>query len=507
MPGPSEDHDRTLTIATGLAAFLLILLGTLVEWRSLLNNDVGWLLHVAERVLAGDVLYRDVIEINPPLIVWLNLPLAWLTLQTHLPKVAVVRIAVLLVMLGSVTLVTLLVRFSRLLPRHRTVLLAVLVLVTFPFAYFGQREHLILALMLPWFLVAMCSMAGEKLPSWARTVTGLLLGIAISLKPHYILAWLLPLGYVAWVRRSTAVLRSSEQLAAAATIAGYAVSVLLVTPEYLELVRRMGAAYLQWLPETVRTMLLGNPGGIAAMGILLVYILARRGRPATDVLALGLVGFLIGVLLQKRGSDYHYYPAVGLGLILLGLTASQGPRARRLAGVGFGILAGTLLFIAGSQAFGSEAGEMGDYRELRRALSPVDTTTSLLSLSPRGGLPFELVNHAGAKWALRFPFPIVPALIYSRQLDAGAPIVYHPPAERPPLEQWFVNTVLDDAERLRPSIILIHIPSTSVDGRDLRMDFAAYFSVEPRFRELLTHYRYTGQAEGFRIYRRLPGGG
>ena len=282
---------------------------------------------------------------------------------------------------------------------------------------------------------------------------------------------------------------------------------LLVAPQYLDLIRLMGGEYRQWLPETVRVLLLVNPGGLAALAIILAYAFARTGRPATDVLALGLLGFLVGVLLQKRGNDYHYYPAVGTGIVLLGLTATQGLRGRRVAGVGFGIITGTLFVIACSLAFGPEAQERRDYRVFRHAVGPIDSTTSVLSLAPRGGLPFELVNHEGVKWASRFPFPIVPALVYSRALDGPAPIRYHADADRSPLEQWFVSCVLDDAERIRPTILLIYIPSTSVLARDLRMDFAAYFSSEPRFRALLDHYRFTGEKAGFRIYRRISSTG
>ena len=503
----SRRNRRYATLATVLAALVLILVGTRIEWRSLLSNDVGWLLYVAQQMLRGDILYRDIIEINPPLIVWLNLPIAWLAQITQLPKLVLLRLAVLCIMLASAALAGMLARHSRTLSTPRTLLLAVLVLITFPFSYFGQREHLIMAFMLPWFLVAMSRMEGGELPRWAPLLSGVFLGLALCLKPHYLLAWLLPLGLVAQTRRSLSIVWKPEQIAAAVTMAGYAGSIPLFAPEYLPLVRRLGGAYLQWLPVTAHTMLLGNPGGVAVIGILLVYAVARTGRSPLDVMALAVVGFLIGVLLQKRGNDYHYYPAVGSGLLLLGFSLGGPARTRRVAGVGFGVLAGTLFLIACSLAFGPEAEEVRGYREFRQAAGPVDATTSVLSLAPRGGLPFELVNHAGAKWALRFPFPIVPAMVYARELDRPAPVVYHTLAERTPLEQWFVSVVLDDAERIQPSLLLIHIPSTLPGSRDLRLDYVAYFSADPRFRALLTQYCYRGQAAGFWIYRRVANHG
>src|ERR1700739_4588515 len=43
-----------------------------VALRSPLKDDIAWLLYVARRWLAGRELYVDVVEVNPPLIIWLS---------------------------------------------------------------------------------------------------------------------------------------------------------------------------------------------------------------------------------------------------------------------------------------------------------------------------------------------------------------------------------------------------------------------------------------------------
>ena len=53
-----------------LLAVVAIVLFTML--RSPLKDDVAWLLYVARRWLAGRELYIDVVEINPPLIVWIS---------------------------------------------------------------------------------------------------------------------------------------------------------------------------------------------------------------------------------------------------------------------------------------------------------------------------------------------------------------------------------------------------------------------------------------------------
>src|SRR5579883_1005972 len=53
-----------LAVVTG--AIMFVVLG------SPLKDDIAWLLYVSRRWLAGRELYVDVVEVNPPLIVWIS---------------------------------------------------------------------------------------------------------------------------------------------------------------------------------------------------------------------------------------------------------------------------------------------------------------------------------------------------------------------------------------------------------------------------------------------------
>src|SRR5215204_4209490 len=55
-----------------------------------LDCDVSWLITVSEKLLAGQRLYVDVIEPNPPASVWLYLPAVWLADRLGLHAEAVV---------------------------------------------------------------------------------------------------------------------------------------------------------------------------------------------------------------------------------------------------------------------------------------------------------------------------------------------------------------------------------------------------------------------------------
>ena len=53
-------------------AAAMVLLAVVPELRSRTLPDTGWLLYAAARMLDGATLYVDLVEVNPPLIVWLN---------------------------------------------------------------------------------------------------------------------------------------------------------------------------------------------------------------------------------------------------------------------------------------------------------------------------------------------------------------------------------------------------------------------------------------------------
>jgi hypothetical protein len=70
---PISAAVRPLVTAASVAVLLsalAIVLFTLL--RSPLKDDIAWLLYVARRWLAGRELYVDVVEVNPPLIIWIS---------------------------------------------------------------------------------------------------------------------------------------------------------------------------------------------------------------------------------------------------------------------------------------------------------------------------------------------------------------------------------------------------------------------------------------------------
>ncbi|MEA2737376.1 MAG: hypothetical protein QOH05_683, partial [Acetobacteraceae bacterium] len=163
---PVRITPRLLVSAVSLFLFVSVLAVVLfIALRSPLKDDIAWLLYVARRWLAGRELYIDVVEVNPPLIVWISaIPLEiarWLDVGSQFVAMPVFVAAV----LGCAWWTAGLLRaqgglFADRLPVFAAIGSALLIL---PAADLGQREHLLVAAFLPYLALFARSLDGRSL--------------------------------------------------------------------------------------------------------------------------------------------------------------------------------------------------------------------------------------------------------------------------------------------------------------------------------------------------------
>src|SRR5664279_5865940 len=110
-----------------------------------LNTDVAWLLTVGERVLDGQRLYSDIVEINPPMAVLALLPGIALARALGVEPQYVIDAQMLLLAAASMLVTARILRLSSALDPVKWVSLgmwASSVLTIVPLFVFGQREHI-----------------------------------------------------------------------------------------------------------------------------------------------------------------------------------------------------------------------------------------------------------------------------------------------------------------------------------------------------------------------------
>jgi hypothetical protein len=504
-----------------LVAGGLFLLGFLSEIRGGLNGDTAWLLYVSGRVFEGSRLYVDVVEVNPPLIIWLGVPVVHLAHALGWSEIATCRGVLWVVIAGSIGLTAYLLRLA--LDRdddYRQIgflLGAVVVLVTIPGPYFGQREHLALALLLPWIISGGARVSGRNLGAALSVSVGALAAIGIALKPHYLVVAAGMVGFLyGMAPRGRRALLPETVLFGLVTV--YTATVLVAAPEYLALLTKLGGVYWDYLRRPLDIMLLHGLIPLTVVGSLLLWPLTRRltrYSVLADLLGISTLGLLGAVVLQHKGFWYHYYPALGTGLLalLLGLLGGASPAApwlrvtsRSLAALVALPCVALLLVIALARAGGSFARRpvAAGAREIGAFLRVHPPTGTIVVFSPWMEDSFPLVLETGVHWGSRYPFMWFMAALHRSDLKAGSSeIACHNPSTNPAVEHALVGSVSDDLRMHRPQYVFVRKPGT-VDL--LRLNLLACFLRDAAFRQEFAAYSPTRALEHFVVFERAATG-
>ncbi len=319
----------------------LVILAALVQQAfSSLCCDVSWLITVAERVLHGATLYRDIEEVNPPASVLLYVPAValarWLAISPELATVLLVTgLAVLSIAQAG--------RLLAVPPDRRGVLAAAaaVVLLVLPADLFAQREHVALIAGLPMLALLVARAQSRSVSRLDACMAGLGAGLMIVIKPHLALPLIAVSIWAAIRQRASARLVGPEWPALALTCAAYALIVWLAFPLYLD--RMLPLLRLVYLPgrDSWANLLRGPMVVVPAVSAMLTLWLARgRVTAPTTATLLASAGFVAAGLVQGKGYLNHGYPAVALSLLAIALELSRPGHARV-----FGALCGAILVL------------------------------------------------------------------------------------------------------------------------------------------------------------------
>ena len=162
---PAQSVVRPVVAVASLLLLLAVVAVVLFTMlRSPLKDDVAWLLYVARRWLAGRELYIDVVEINPPLIVWISaIPIQLASVLGIDAQYTAIPFFVAAVLGCAWWTASLLQGSGRLFDDRLPVFAAIgTVLLVVPAGDLGQREHLLVAAILPYLALFARSLDGER---------------------------------------------------------------------------------------------------------------------------------------------------------------------------------------------------------------------------------------------------------------------------------------------------------------------------------------------------------
>lgn len=503
---------------------LLALLSAATIGPAYLVHDDAWYLHMARVVLHGGTMYRDVVDTNPPLIVFLTLPPVWLAERLGLNTIATFKTYVFCAEFLSILACARLLRFAwgSASETTRNLLLAVIVFALVPFARtgeFGQREHLMMLLTLPYLLAAIGWAEGRVVGGAWALVIGAAGGLGFAMKPHYVLTWLAIEATLVFIARGRRSWRRREALASAAALVAYAVLVVVFVPQYLVLADKVRQVY-GGLNSSAALLFRLRDAQLWAAGLVVLGLvrLPRSTRTACVLLFVAWTAFLLAAVLQLKGWNYHLYPARACSLLFFvafvlavfeALPALGTVLRGGLRGIAVGVVAALLL-------------SSGRYLlEARRPVVETDLVTPLIDVvnnhAPRGTIAvlsmrtiiypaFPAVNYAGARWSMRHnSLWFLPGL-YEKELQAPDGIVrFRAPAAMSGLERGFYEDVIADLCAAPPDLLLFERADPRAPGGRRALDLPAYYSQDGRYERLTRGYEPLPALGPFNVLKRTAG--
>jgi uncharacterized membrane-anchored protein YitT (DUF2179 family) len=502
---PANLKHRPMVSAISLFLLLSVLAAVLfIALRSPLKDDIAWLLYVARRWMAGRELYVDVVEVNPPLIVWISaIPLeiaGWFDIDSQLVAMPVFIAAVLGCAWWTANLAQPLGGlFAERLPVFAAIGSALLIL---PAADLGQREHLLVAAFLPYLVLFARSLdprspEANRVSIVASVVAGVLAGLGCALKPRY--------GVVFGVLECLALMRGLRPwrtlpLTAGATLVAYAGLVAIVCPAYLRRAVPLALAlygatdvpFLTLLSDS--TMLLC--GEVVAIGLLW---LRRRSLPDyTMMLTLVVFAATSTVVCFVDGKNWYYHrlPAiVATVLALLLWTATELVQRRwrirwplLVAGLAVTVFCASSIRQLEPEAMDAVEPQKTAVDRLEQILRTEHART-YIAFSEWIALGFPVVNETGVTWASRFDSMwALKGEVWRARFDPAV-------AKEWPIARWVAHDFIAGC----PDIAV-------VDTRETTKYIKVLSAADPAFKRAWSRYRTIASFDGLVVYRRGRGG-
>lgn len=520
-------QESATTLVFAMLAGGFASLATLATAFVALGMNQDWLLYGASRMLAGAHIYGpEVMESNPPFILWLSAVPVAAAHFFHLPLHIAFRAFVLFLTVASLAWCAMLLRRLFTAKRHLFFWASAtgLFAATFCLAQMndaGEREHFFVLFALPYLCAAALRLSDRNLPRMEAFAAGLSAAVAVCCKPQHLLAIIAVELLLAIRGRS---LRSLSRPEFAAIVTGgvaYLASVQIFAPQYLHnVIPLLRQTYWAFGGVPLSRMLVQKRSLLLVILIVLCAAIVRLMRPrlqsANVQLALlaAATGSLSAYWIQETGFHYHLIPtSIFLGLATLLLLAdcltlrqSRSQAPAWLAHLAFAAMA-AVVFAGFQKPLLAHA--------QRAAAQRFDSQTQALLDSYPAGTPVYWMTPAPAFFPAAFEHNffyagrfmhlwLVPAIVRNERHEAGLHVRLTP-IQVAALTAEQNKDMVEDLEHLRPRLVAVekcydHAAETCEGMGDEYVNLLQWFSRDPAFAQAWSRYKFLESAGRFDFY-------
>ena len=455
----------------------------------LLNRDSAMYLQLADMLLEGGLPYLDIVEINPPMIWYLNLIPIGVARLFDLNVIATYKAFVALLTAVATLAARLLLVRARPRPGVWEVACfswACVATMYLGNAVFGQREHLFALIALPYLVLRWVRSTGGEVKGGFAAAVGTAAGVAVCMKPPYFLPLLL-VPEVFWLVRHRDWRRAwtPETIALTVAIALFGVHLFVFPAEvwkaffgrYLGLIASGYGAYDAAWPALFNRAEWWLSLSAPICAILLVVSLQGQTRLAglARVIAWVGVGGVLLFFLQRKGWAYHTVITRFQAILLVGVVGAtlqhnlgrltrhaqrwlSRPIGRAAFALGAGGLLLTVLGSAGPCVWHTDyrydVGVRGPLAAvIRHHSDPGDRVMFLHTEIPP---TYPMLTQMDRRPGTRFlPLVTIPFLFRGARPSSSSPLGFELDEDARKEENRFLTELRQDVEQGKPQLIFI----------------------------------------------------
>ena len=469
----------------------------------LISHDISWLLYLTKNYIGGEKLYVDLVEVNPPLIFWLMSPAVWGAKTLGLSLSFAYKIYVFLLSIISLLLCSRYLQRLKIEASGLVLCLLAFVMTLLPAWNFGQREHLMVILCLPYLFLIMARRDKILVPSWLMLISVFLAVLAFCIKPYFVIVPASLEIYLLFSVGLRGVFRRPDPYLLVAGALAYVGLIFTLTPEYLsEVVSYAREVYT--IGYNAEPLMVAKRAGamlmaMACFGLLIVVKPIKWMNAFIAVMLVAAIGSVASYGLQMKGWDYHKIPATtmifmaGVYICVVHFEFLQQQVYKKIAIIG--LMASMALM--GSTALTEMQNPNNHRRVWGEVIENYPGTDSFLIMSANVYQGFPLTTEENLIWASRFPcLWMLPGLQLKRRAISGTtPLLDE-------IDAYIKVSVAEDIERYKPELIIVDATKRKHHFADLNYDYIPDFLSQAEFAVQWKHYKKVDNLYGFDIYQR-----
>ena len=295
-----------------------------------INHDVAAILDVSARWVNGERLYVEVIDENLPLTFVVHaLPVLTSKILPGDPSfwfTAWVVAGIFASFWACRRLVKLVPSADHALTEALLPPVLLFLFTVLPNEHFGQREHILFVACAPYMIASMARAEGILLGRGSSIAIGLVAGVALAMKPHYLAIPAALELYLLFRRGWRATLSDPIPWSIGLVAVAHFVSMYTIFHEYGTFVMPLAVeAYAPIGDAGWRGVLTSNVLGPTLLALVIFGLIAVifTKTVAARVLVVFGIGAAISAIAQAKGWPYHVLPALSAAILLAALTVSQ----------------------------------------------------------------------------------------------------------------------------------------------------------------------------------------